>query len=44
MKAQSILLSKSRFKKRPDAVSWIKAHGYKIDFGIDEKPNTYRFR
>ena len=43
MRVQSVIIDK-KYMNKSQAIRWIKAHGYNIDYGIDEKEKTYRFR
>ena len=40
---QSIILDK-RYYTLKSAIAFIERNGFHIDYGIDEKPKTYRFR
>lgn len=42
LRVQSLLFDRDVFTKT-DARKWVKSHGF-VDLGVDEKPNTWRFR
>lgn len=44
METQSVVLRKDRFRTIAKAKKWVREHGFSVSYGVDSKPNTWRFR